>query len=137
MSDLGTKAKICIIGHSVIQNELLVQHIETTTKYSCVAYREINQISAEEIKKYKTLILIDNKNDNWNKVWPVLKHFVGLPDVECFIALFNVQQTNGFEDDISKYNIRAIFYEHHSSDLLVKGIKSIMKEDLWFSRELI
>jgi DNA-binding NarL/FixJ family response regulator len=137
MSDLDSKLKIYIVGQSVIQNELLVQHIKTSTGYPSVAYREINQISADEIKEKKTLILIDYKDDNLNTVWPVLNQRIGLPDVECFIALFNVKASNGIEKDIQKYNIRGIFYEHHTSDLLVKGIKSIMKEELWFSRKLI
>jgi len=60
-----------------------------------------------------------------------------LPGIDCFVALFNVNQINEIEKEVIKYGIRGIFYEHYSCDTLIKGIKAILKGDVWLSRNLM
>ena len=102
MSDLGSKLKIYIIGRSIIQNELLAKHIETSTGYPIVVFQEIDLISTDAIKKQKTLILLDFKDGNWNTIWPVLKQRVNMPGVDCFVAMFNVNPINEIEKEVKK-----------------------------------
>ena len=73
MSDLDIIPKIYIVGHSVIQNELIAQHIEASTGYPCAVCRDIDKISTDEIKHRKTLILLDHKDNNLNTVFTELK----------------------------------------------------------------
>ena len=137
MADLSSKPKIYIIGRSIIQNELLAQHLESATGYPIAAFRVTDQLSIDEIKKQKTLILLDFKDGNWEKVWSVLKQRVNLPGVDCFVALFNVNPNNEIGKEVTKYDIRGIFYENYSCKTLIKGVKAILKDDLWLSRKLV
>jgi DNA-binding NarL/FixJ family response regulator len=137
MAELGSKPKIYIVGRSIIQNELLVRHIETSTGYPIVVCREADEISTDKIRNQKTLILLDFTYGNWDTIWPILKQKVNLLGVDCFVALFNVNQINEIEKEVTKYGIRGIFYEHYSCDTLIKGIKAILKGDLWLSRNLM
>ena len=137
MSDLKSKLKIYIVGPFSIQNELLAQHIERSSGYPCVACKDINQISTDEIKQQKNLILIDYRDENWNTVQPVLEQIADLPDAECIFALFNVKITDRIGKDVPKYNVQNVVYQDDTFEFLEKWVRSITKEDLPFSKQFI
>ncbi len=139
MPNLVSIPKIFIVGSSVTQNELLAHDLQDSLGYPCVAYREINQISWDDIKKGKTLILLDYKDDNWKTILHNIKQETDLMsgNTKCFIALFNVIPVNGTEKELVRTGIRGIFYTHHSQDVILKGIKAILKEELWLPRTLL
>ena len=137
MSDLNSKLKIYVVGPFYMQNELLAQNIERSSGYPCVVYQNINQISTDEIKQQKNLILIDYGDENCNKVQPVLEQIADLPDAECLIALFNVKIADRIEEDVSKYNVLNVVYQDDTFEFLENWVQSITKENLPFSKEFI
>jgi DNA-binding CsgD family transcriptional regulator len=138
MSHVGTKPKIYVVGSSVTQNELLAHHIETSLGYPCVSCQEIDQIPTDGMKNEKTLILLDYKDGNWKTMCNDIKQVDLMGDTnECFLALFNVNPVNGNEKEIAKLGIRGIFHINYSRDVLLKGIKAVLKEELWLPRALI
>ena len=134
---MSSKTKIYIIGRSLIQNELLARHLETAIGYPVVVFRKTDQLSVDEIKIQKTLILLDFRDGNWDTISPVLKKRFNMPGVDCFVALFNVNPIKEIGEEITKYGIRGVFYEHYSCETLIKGVKAILKDDLWLSRKLV
>jgi LuxR family transcriptional regulator of csgAB operon len=91
------------------------------------------------MKNEKTLILLDYKDDNWKTVCNDIKQKINLMDDtnECYLALFNVNPVNANEKEIAKLGIRGIFHINYSQDILLKGIKAVLKEELWLPRALI
>ena len=82
---------------------------------------------------------MDFKDDNWktacDEVNEKIKLMGGMN--ECFVALFNVNPVNEIEKKVVKLGIRGIFYINNPCDILLKGITTIMKNEIWLSRKLI
>ena len=133
------KPKIYVVGSSLAQNELLANHIQTVLGYPCVSCQEINQILTDDMRKQKILFLWDHKDDNWKSVCSEIEDRINSMgnDNKCFFALFNVNPANGVEKEVAKRGIRGIFYIHYSQDVLLKGIKAIIRDELWLPRSLI
>ena len=139
MSNIGSKPKIYVVGSSSAQNELLAHYIETSLGYPSISCQDINQISLDDMKNQKTLILFDFKDHNWKTACNEFEQKLD-PMVEvdqCLFALFNVNPVNGIEKEVAKRGIRGIFYVQYSQDVLLKGIRAIIKDELWLPRSLI
>ena len=130
MSDLGSKVKIFMVSRSVIQNELLTQHIKSSIGCPCVAYRELDQISMDEIERQKGLILLDYKDHNLRILFPNFIQRVNLLFPNCLVALLNMKQGSNDERQFKKAKIQGIFFENASSDALIKGIRAILDEGM-------
>lgn len=130
MSDLGSKMKIFIVSQSIIQNELLTQHIKSSIGCPCVAFRELDQISTDEIKGQKGLIIFDCKDHNSKIMFPNFIQRVNLLFPNCLVALLNAKKGLSVEGQFKKANIQGIFFENDSSDALIEGIRAILMGDM-------
>ena len=139
MSSIEPETKIYVVGNSFAQNKILADYIEATLEYPCTSCQDISQISKDDLKKYKCLILLDYTDHNWksslNEITQKIKIMGG--NNECFVSLFNVNPAHAVKKEVRKLGISAIFYINNSCDILIKGIKAILKQDLWLSRKLI
>lgn len=54
-----------------------------------------------------------------------------------FVALYNMDKGCRLAPLVNRYKIRGVFFHDDSQDKFIKGIRSILNEDLWLSRKLL
>lgn len=59
-----------------------------------------------------------------------------IPD-NIFIVLYNIGAGIKLAPLVKRYQIRGIFFRDDSQSIFIKGMKSILKGDLWLSRKLL
>ena len=139
MLDNNQKNKVYIVGSSFGQNKLLADYIEGSIGNSCTYCLNIESVTIDEIKDHKTLILLDCKDRNWVPQLKELKKKInGVSGIkECSVALFNMNPKIKNKKEIIRLGISGIFYTYDTCDVLIKGIKNILKNDIWLTKELI
>jgi len=132
---------IYIIGPLTLQNEFLLYVIKKEIGAECTIFdRELNSFSAnvnvgtngENLKK---LILIDSEDQSFEEILKSIATNGNL--AECHIALFNLAENAGVEKKALSRKIRGFFYKDDHFEIFLKGIRSILKDEIWISREIL
>lgn len=129
-----------IVGPNELQNKLLVLFLEQTTGLNCMACSQMEQASTAVNNKTdrKHLIIRDCLGVDVMNIWNELEIHTTSTRPHCFIALWNIDPDN---DDIDtkavEGNIRGIFYYNEPLERFLKGIRAIMRGELWFSRKTL
>lgn len=131
---------IFIVSSQVLQNKLLSAFLANETGFSCnygssidVDYFPENQDS----NKSDYLILVDCQGLDVNSIWKQAdRHRLDIKS-DCRVVLLNTDPELGLEKTAINKGIRGIFYVDDDPELIVKGIKSILSGELWYSREAL
>ena len=132
------KAIVYVIGPLKLQNELLVEYLQKETEIPCISWlKPKSPTTTKDLNADTSLFLLDCYQADLNNLWikPDLSRLNDFPN--SFIALFNVLANRGMEKDALKRNVRGIFYENESPDHLAKGIRSILRGELWYPRVVL
>ena len=138
MKRIKKKDKIYIFGPLKLQNELLVSYLEKNTGMDCEYWRKQKITSIPDRKDVRnSLILLDCYDNDMDSFWIKLDLSFFSTRHECYVALFNVNLKKGIEKEAVKRNVRGIFYNDDPPGVLTKGVKAILKGELWYSRMLL
>ena len=138
MKKIKKKDKIYIFGPLKLQNELLVSYLEKNTGIDCEYWRKQKITSIPDRKDIRSsLILLDCYDNNMDSFWIKLDLSFLSTRHECYVALINVNLKKGIEKEAVKRNVRGIFYNGDPPEVLTKGVKAILKGELWFSRMVL
>ncbi len=117
------KEPINTIGINVLQPLLKTQGLEVTTG------TDITEVPEET----RLLFIETAQNDAWNKL---KEHLVKLK-VNCDIVLFNLDENPELANRALLSGIRGVFYTTDNADVLMKGIRLLMEDQLWYRRDIM
>jgi DNA-binding NarL/FixJ family response regulator len=132
-------AFINIVGRNMLQNELLLSFLKKQTglKGTCFTTLEsITQIDANE-SSIPQLFILDCKYVDMKNLWPSIHEWECPKASQCFFVLCNAEPASGIEKNAMDKGIQGIFYNNDSLQLITKGICSVLKGDLWYSRKAL
>lgn len=117
------KDPINTIGIDVLQPLLKTQGLEVTTGTDIT-----------EVPEDTRLLFIETaQSDAWNKL---KEHLVKLK-VNCDIVLFNLDENPELANRALLSGIRGVFYTTDNADVLMKGIRLLMENQLWYRRDIM
>jgi len=138
MKRIKKKDKIYIFGPLKLQNELLVSYLEKNTGINCEYWRKQKITSIPDRKDIlNCLILLDCYDNDMDSLWINLDLSFLSTQHECYVALINVNLKKGIEKEAVKRSVRGLFYNGDPPEVLTKGVKAILKGELWFSRMVL
>ena len=117
------KEPINTIGINVLQPLLKTQGLEVTTG------TDITEVPEET----RLLFIESAQNDAWYKL---KEHLVKLK-VNCDIVLFNLDENPELANRALLSGIRGVFYTTDNADVLMKGIRLLMEDQLWYRRDIM
>jgi len=127
---------IHILGPNHLQNQLLGHYLEQKSGVSARHGDELDQADSERLSaELPALLLIDchgAKNlQQFTRFLPEKK----ADDSTYFTALFNVSPDQNLERAAVDLGFRGIFYVSDSTKMIGKGVREILKGELWYSRK--
>lgn len=137
-----TKCNVLILGPLNLQNEFLHYVINKEIMASCTIYdQDLNSfpecldINLVDLNSKTTMIFIDSADQSFEKI---LKDIITNPHLSnCIIALFNLRENAGIEKKALSKQIRGFFYKDDHFEVFLKGIRSILRGEVWISREIL
>ena len=129
--------QIHIVSEMRLQNELLTSFLESTIEGKFFCHRNVIQFPLDKKSSSRNpLVLLDSLGIDTDKIWTRIATICSGNNSECFIALFNVKPEDAlFEEEAVYRGLQGIFYTNVTPPVFAKGILSILKGELWFSRE--
>lgn len=124
---------IGIVGGAPLLNDLLAARISQDTGASCSYSSSLSSIMDTTTP---SIVLMDCAEI---PAADIIKHVVEgkISPNQTFMALFNVQdkKSTDMEEDLINAGFRGVFYKDVPFKHLLRGIRSILDNQLWFSRE--
>ena len=117
------KEPINTIGINVLQPLLKTQGLEVSSGKDITEVPEETRLFFIEIAQH----------DAWNKL---KEHLVKLK-VNCDIVLFNLDENPELANRALLSGIRGVFYTTDNADVLMKGIRLLMENQLWYRRDIM
>jgi len=133
-----SKNSVQIVSKNTLQNELFISFLEKETGLeisSCSTLGDISNI--EEGSDSKQLFLFDCMGLELDQLWTKFGIGTNLNPARTLIALFNVEKGTRIEREAVERSIRGVFYLNEPLDIFSKGILSIFKGELWYSRATV
>ena len=137
--DKTTQAFIQIVGRNMLLNELLLSFLEKETDLpgTCVPRLSATVSGDEHDQEWIQLLIMDCKDIDMERLWTEIALRKRANPPQCYFILYNVEPEMRIEKAAMAYGIRGIFYINDSLQMIPKGILSILKGDLWYSREIL
>jgi DNA-binding NarL/FixJ family response regulator len=117
------KNPINTIGVNVLQPLLKTQGIDVS------AGTDISKVP----EGTRLLFIETAMDDAWGKL---KEHLVNLK-VKCDIVLFNLDENPELANRALLSGIRGVFYTTDNADVLMKGIRLLLENQLWYRREIM
>ncbi len=89
---------------------------------------------ATEVPSNTKLLFIESNGDH---VWQQLQQFLSELKTECDIVLFNICENTELANKALLTGIRGVFYETDDADVLMKGIRLLLDNQLWYRRDVM
>jgi DNA-binding NarL/FixJ family response regulator len=132
-------AFIYIVGPGKLQNELMAFFLGQQTGATCRTNQDIAGVQSfdDEHAGQPVLLLLDCQVSTGDSL---------LADIElcrqeklpgALMALFNVDNSLGIEQESVALGVKGFFYENDPLDMLHKGVLAILDGQLWASREVM
>jgi LuxR family transcriptional regulator, positive regulator of biofilm formation len=130
-------ARIYIIGPNPLQNELLAWYLDSEEDLACSHGGEWDWTTAQDAIAGVELLMWDCHYIDESQLWNGLESINNSSSKALFVALFNVTPNQDFTRKAMARQVRGIFYRGESIKMLGKGIQTILKGELWYSREAL
>jgi DNA-binding NarL/FixJ family response regulator len=85
----------------------------------------------------RTLLLIDCVEHDFDRIMRMLSDQQQEPSENLIVAVYNVYPGWGIEEEALRFGIKGFFYKHDGLKLLIKGVNSIFRQEVWVSREIL
>ena len=132
-------ARLFIVGQNELHNELLLSYIKKhlTIDGACVTDISLIRFSKDLISLMPVFILLDCDNLDLSTMMKDLLDCKPENAQTLFTALCNVRPEIEIEK-LALYNdIHGIFYSSEPIEMIPKGIKAIIKGEIWYRRDVL
>lgn len=142
--DKNTDKNIFILSQLSLQTDLIMYMIEKEINVNCHIYDQELNIFPDNLlidgkfdlsQLCTSIILIDREIHSFKTITKEISN-----NNDCSssrIALFNVNEHTIVDKDIFTKQIRGIFYKDDHLETFLKGIKAILRNEVWISRETL
>ncbi|MBU2487992.1 MAG: response regulator transcription factor [Proteobacteria bacterium] len=131
--DPAVEQKVHIAGPNPLLNELLTSFLKTQEGIFCTSGPDWDGDG-----RGSALILWDCYRSDPARIWLEMEAAVSVAeDDPPFVALFNVTPDDEFTREAMARQVRGIFFVNEPLRLLGKGVRAILKGELWYSRETL
>lgn len=132
------ESKIYIVGPMKLQNEMMAQCLGSSMELTCVCCSESDLTSTlNKTNGHPSLILWDCVGNDMDNLWTGLGAGFNLSNDQHFVVLINVNQDKGIEKEAAIRGVRGVFYKNDPFEMFAKGLRAILRGELWFSRETL
>jgi LuxR family transcriptional regulator of csgAB operon len=130
-------AHIHIVSKNRLQNNLLLSFLKEKTRLEVTCSRKLEPASTIHNNDSTTsrFLLIDCTEFDLEKLWAEVDSWKNSIPSQCFVALCSVDPKMKIEKCAMNNEIQGLFYKDDPPDVINKGISSILKGDLWYSRK--
>jgi DNA-binding CsgD family transcriptional regulator len=137
--NLDTMAYIYVVGTNKLQNDLLLSFLKEKTGFTGRCIKKLESITPVQVKEQNLpqFLLLDWTGVDREKIWKDIDSWRNTNSCRCFFAFCNVDPKVEIEKLALSKNIQGLFYEHDPLNVIPKGISSILKGDLWYSRKTL
>ena len=129
---------VIIVGPRRIEHELMASFLESRTGALCKIFDSgKNTATIEGDREEKPmLVLWDCLGRDKDECLGCLDNDLNHLSTTELVALFNVQDGMGIEDEALGRGVRGFFYEQDNLEKLAKGVNALFLGELWVSREV-
>jgi DNA-binding NarL/FixJ family response regulator len=130
-ADRTGPAMVGVVGEDPLLNDLLAARLSQETGASCSHSSSLPKILAAA---KPDLTLLDCTGLSMKELLQEAES-EDSPFMTTSVALFNVPEDRSLELEALNTGIRGVFYRNASFKVLVKGVRAMLDNELWFSRE--
>jgi LuxR family transcriptional regulator of csgAB operon len=138
-SEKKEDVKVYVIGNKIITNELLLYFLDnfSNPSFNCKLVTNISSFNPNNASEVKSLVLCNCIDLNeYDEINACGRHLATAPE-NSYWACFNVPRSKQIAENAIKNGAKGIFFEDDSLASLEKGIKVLLNDDLWFSRDIL
>jgi LuxR family transcriptional regulator of csgAB operon len=132
--------EIYILGPMRLQNELVARRLEQETGLACLTGPDLSTIAPAEQEHNpdrSALILWDCQGRDSEELLSQLRSFCDQTASDRHLALFNVDVEANKQQEYVWEGAEGIFYDQDPLDLFLKGVHTLLKGELWLSRDIM
>jgi DNA-binding NarL/FixJ family response regulator len=130
--------QIIILGPENLQNELLAYVLQKEIGGRCRIVEEIEDLAEKlDAEVEKRLLLVDCSGRNIKKTLEELNQCAWKSEMPITLALFSLQHGRGIEQNALQFGVRGFFYQHEKLPLIMKGVDTLFRGEIWLSREIL
>ena len=136
-SGKNEECNVYIIGREKLSNELLVYFLEQATNpsFNCKLLDSSEELITKTTNGLKKLVLFNCHGLNEQNLLATCQNQLPDASTDFYFACVNVPHDSDVEVNAINDGMHGIFYENDSLDILKRGVKAILKGELWFSRD--
>jgi len=140
----NTDKHIFILSQLSLQTDLITYMIQKEINVNCQIFDQELNVFPENLLKNNSfdpshlctsIILIDREIHRFKNITKEISNNNYCDNSK--IALFNINEKTTVDKDILTKQIRGIFYKDDHLDTFLKGIKAILRNEVWISRETL
>ena len=130
---------ICVVSPCRMQNELMASFLQQRTEAKCQAVEDVHDIQVldEEDSESARVVLVDCLGKDPESILAKINSFGERLLSRHLVLFFNVSQGLRIEEEAVIRGVRGFFYTTDSFDQLERGIRSVLRGELWISREIL
>ena len=129
---------IYLIGPSTLQNSLLAYFIRKEVGLTCLPNNDIARLTYKGDGDHKgSLVLLDCQGKNGKQILTELKSFKSNNSSKHRIVLFNLDDDLKDEEKYVWEGVQGLFYLQDPIEQFLKGIQTLLRGELWLSRNLM
>lgn len=138
-SGKNEECNVYIIGREKLSNELLLYFLEQATNpsFNCKLLEFSEKLVTKNTNGLKKLVLFNCHGLHKQNLIAACQNQLPEASKDFFFACVNVPNDSQIEINAISDGMHGIFYENDSLDILKRGIKAILKGELWFSRDTL
>jgi DNA-binding NarL/FixJ family response regulator len=134
----NSTAKIFISGPNLLQNTLLAECLIKELQVECACHPNLTLMDMVEKEPDRTCVcLFDCFYSTTEEIDKRLNNGVQMNSDNVLPVLFNVNTDSRIEKMVRQKSIRGIFYQNDSHRVFIKGIRTILRGELWFTRKML
>jgi DNA-binding NarL/FixJ family response regulator len=132
-------ALLNIVGRNMLQSELLLSFLKEETGLNGKCFPTLESIPTLNADKWTIpqLVILDCKNIDMKNLWANIHEWNRSDGPPYFFVLCNAMADSAFEKKAMDSGVKGIFYNNDPLPLIVKGIRSVLQGDLWYSRKAL
>ena len=130
---------ICVVSPCRMQNELMASFLQQRTEAKCLAVEDVQDIQVldDEDNESAKVVLFDCLGKDPESILAKIHSFGERLLSRHLVLFFNVSHGLRIEEEAVIRGVRGFFYTNDSFDQLERGIRSVLRGELWISREIL
>jgi len=125
-----------LVGRNMLQNNLLLSFLKEKIGIKGTCVPTFESLTEIQIPSARTLLfLLDCKNIDLQNVWSNIRSWNCEKSSQCFFMLCNARPDWKIEKTAVENGVRGICYMNDSVELVIKGVRHVLRGELWYSRK--